>query len=421
MVRDQAAVRLAGAGAAHQGAGRRAVRAAARATARCPRRCRPSRSSRRAPRSRWTRRSGPGRRAATSGSRSPRSTRSRRSARSSRSTASTPARSPASRSPRSATRPPQALRAWGIQPDLVPVRRAVRRRAARGLAAVRRRCSTRSTGSSCRAPTSPPRPSSPGWSSCGWEVDDVTAYRTVRAAPPPAPIREAIKTGKFDAVVFTSSSTVRNLVGIAGKPHAVHGDRGASARPRRRPPRSTACGSTSSRPTPSVDRARRRAGRLRRVAAARQRVEAGEPVAAPSQKRSRRPAARRPEAGVPRPPPRFPAGPAAPAAVDAGAARGWSRETRLGPGRAGAAAVRRGRALTEPRADRVDARRRAAHPRLAAQGGRRGGRGSGVGGVMLFGVPRAARTPTAPGRSTRTASSTSRSATWSPRSATRSW
>ena len=53
----------------------------------------------------------------------------------------------------------------------------------------------------------------------GWEVDDVTAYRTVRAAPPPAPTREAIKTGRFDAVVFTSSSTVRNLVGIAGKPH----------------------------------------------------------------------------------------------------------------------------------------------------------------------------------------------------------
>lgn len=53
----------------------------------------------------------------------------------------------------------------------------------------------------------------------GWEVDDVTAYRTVRAAPPPAPTREAIKAGKFDAVVFTSSSTVRNLVGIAGKPH----------------------------------------------------------------------------------------------------------------------------------------------------------------------------------------------------------
>ena len=54
----------------------------------------------------------------------------------------------------------------------------------------------------------------------GWECDDVTAYRTVRAAPPAAPVRDAIKTGKFDAVVFTSSSTVRNLVGIAGKPHA---------------------------------------------------------------------------------------------------------------------------------------------------------------------------------------------------------
>src|SRR5438309_9601477 len=54
----------------------------------------------------------------------------------------------------------------------------------------------------------------------GWEIEDVTAYRTVRAAPPPAPVREAIKGGGFDAVCFTSSSTVRNLVGIAGKPHA---------------------------------------------------------------------------------------------------------------------------------------------------------------------------------------------------------
>jgi len=59
-----------------------------------------------------------------------------------------------------------------------------------------------------------------GLTDLGWECDDVTAYRTVRAAPPPAPTRDAIKSGKFDAVVFTSSSTVRNLVGIAGKPHA---------------------------------------------------------------------------------------------------------------------------------------------------------------------------------------------------------
>lgn len=61
---------------------------------------------------------------------------------------------------------------------------------------------------------------SAGLSERGWEVDDVTAYRTVRAAPPPAETREMIKSGGFDAVCFTSSSTVRNLVGIAGKPHA---------------------------------------------------------------------------------------------------------------------------------------------------------------------------------------------------------
>ncbi|WP_017613049.1 bifunctional uroporphyrinogen-III C-methyltransferase/uroporphyrinogen-III synthase [Nocardiopsis salina] len=60
---------------------------------------------------------------------------------------------------------------------------------------------------------------SSGLDNKGWEVDDVTAYRTVRAAPPPQPVREAIKGGGFDAVLFTSSSTVRNLVGIAGKPH----------------------------------------------------------------------------------------------------------------------------------------------------------------------------------------------------------
>ena len=58
-----------------------------------------------------------------------------------------------------------------------------------------------------------------GLQEIGWEVDDVTAYRTVRAAPPPPSVRDAIKSGRFDAVVFTSSSTVRNLVGIAGKPH----------------------------------------------------------------------------------------------------------------------------------------------------------------------------------------------------------
>jgi uroporphyrinogen III methyltransferase/synthase len=53
----------------------------------------------------------------------------------------------------------------------------------------------------------------------GWSVEDVVAYRTVRAAPPSQEIRDMIKSGGFDAVCFTSSSTVKNLVGIAGKPH----------------------------------------------------------------------------------------------------------------------------------------------------------------------------------------------------------
>lgn len=53
----------------------------------------------------------------------------------------------------------------------------------------------------------------------GWEVEDVIAYRTVRSAPPPAEIRDGIKSGRYDAVVFSSASTVRNMVGIAGKPH----------------------------------------------------------------------------------------------------------------------------------------------------------------------------------------------------------
>ena len=58
-----------------------------------------------------------------------------------------------------------------------------------------------------------------GLSDLGWEVEDVVAFRTVRAAPPSAEIREGIKTGRYDAAVFTSASSARNLVGIAGKPH----------------------------------------------------------------------------------------------------------------------------------------------------------------------------------------------------------
>ncbi|MGP4110108.1 uroporphyrinogen-III synthase [Streptomyces sp. 4N509B] len=120
----------------------------------------------------------------------------------------------------------------------------------------------------------------------GWEVDDVTAYRTVRAAPPPAETREAIKGGGFDAVLFTSSSTVKNLVGIAGKPHPVT---------------VVACiGPATAKmaeehglrvdvvaPEPSVRKlaeALAEFGGQRRTAA----IEAGEPLKRPSEKRAQR-------------------------------------------------------------------------------------------------------------------------------------
>jgi uroporphyrinogen III methyltransferase/synthase len=111
-----------------------------------------------------------------------------------------------------------ALQAWGIEPDLVPEGE----QSAAGLAAefppyddvldpINRVFLPRADIAT--------ETLAAGLQQLGWEVEDVTAYRTVRAAPPPATVREAIKTGKFDAAVFTSSSTVRNLVGIAGKPH----------------------------------------------------------------------------------------------------------------------------------------------------------------------------------------------------------
>ena len=114
----------------------------------------------------------------------------------------------------------EALRAWGIEPDLVPAGE----HSARGLLLdwppydevldpINRVFLPRADIAT--------ETLAAGLVEMGWEVDDVTAYRTVRAAPPAVETRDAIKTGKFDAVVFTSSSTVRNLVGIAGKPHAT--------------------------------------------------------------------------------------------------------------------------------------------------------------------------------------------------------
>lgn len=112
----------------------------------------------------------------------------------------------------------QALREWGIEPDLVPTDS----QSAQGLLEawppfddmldpINRVFMPRADIATDSLIA--------GLQEIGWEVDDITAYRTVRASPPAAEIRDAIKSGQFDAVLFTSSSTVRNLVGIAGKPH----------------------------------------------------------------------------------------------------------------------------------------------------------------------------------------------------------
>ena len=57
-----------------------------------------------------------------------------------------------------------------------------------------------------------------GLSGKGWQTVEVTAYRTVLAPPPDPAVVDAVRSGGFDAVVFTSSSTVANLVTLAGHP-----------------------------------------------------------------------------------------------------------------------------------------------------------------------------------------------------------
>ena len=179
----------------------------------------------------------------------------------------------------------------------------------------------------------------------GWEIEDVTAYRTVRAAPPPAETREMIKTGGFDAVCFTSSSTVRNLVGIAGKPHArtivaCIGPKTAETAAEFGlrvdvQPETAAVG-------PLVDALAEHAARLR--------AEGALP------RRARRAGAANAECSHAR----FPLASSAPAEVDPRAAPVGGPDI-LGAKASRAADVRRRRHRGAP-PDLVDARRRAAHP-----------------------------------------------------------
>ena len=119
-----------------------------------------------------------------------------------------------------ASRPPPRSRTSASRRTWCPDGRAVRPGAGRGLAAVRRRARPDQPGAA--APRRH-RDREPGRAADRAGLGGRGRHRVPHGPgrPPPAPIREAIKGGGFDAVLFTSSSTVRNLVGIAGKPHAV--------------------------------------------------------------------------------------------------------------------------------------------------------------------------------------------------------
>lgn len=59
-----------------------------------------------------------------------------------------------------------------------------------------------------------------GLAAAGWQVDDVVAYRTVPAGPPPPEVAAAWADGTIRAVLLTSASSVRSLVDHLGPPPA---------------------------------------------------------------------------------------------------------------------------------------------------------------------------------------------------------
>lgn len=59
-----------------------------------------------------------------------------------------------------------------------------------------------------------------GLRAAGWDVDVVLAYRTVPAEQPPASVADELRTGRFDAVLLSSTSTVAGLLELVGTPPA---------------------------------------------------------------------------------------------------------------------------------------------------------------------------------------------------------
>ncbi|MEO6714457.1 MAG: uroporphyrinogen-III C-methyltransferase [Mycobacteriales bacterium] len=105
----------------------------------------------------------------------------------------------------------RALAARGLRPDLVPSAEA----SSEGL--VQEWPTGAGTVLLPRADIAPPVLPD-GLRDKGWTPHDVVAYCTVSAPPPSAAVRRALTAGEVDAVVFTSSSTVRNLVALVGPP-----------------------------------------------------------------------------------------------------------------------------------------------------------------------------------------------------------
>lgn len=105
----------------------------------------------------------------------------------------------------------QALKAHGLRPDLVPVAQA----SSDALLAEWPMGSGRVLlpRADIAAASFPA-----GLRAKGWAPHDVVAYRTVAAPPPSDEVRRSFAAGEVDAVVFTSSSTVRNLVALLGPP-----------------------------------------------------------------------------------------------------------------------------------------------------------------------------------------------------------
>ena len=118
----------------------------------------------------------------------------------------------------------EAIATWGINADLGPSGERVPvswRRAGRGLAAVRRAARPDQPGVPAPERTSrPEHPGPPGSTSSAGR--STTSRPTGPCGRLPLRRRHATRSrrGSSTPSCFTSSSTVRNLVGIAGKPHA---------------------------------------------------------------------------------------------------------------------------------------------------------------------------------------------------------